>query len=222
MDQQAMQDSVQEYKVFEAHPESRAFRHTSSHILAQAVKRLFPEAKLGIGPAIDYGFYYDFDLEHRFTEEDLAAIEKEMKKITKANIPLERFELPREEAIKFMQEKGEPYKVELIKDLAEDEVTLSISKEIYRPLRGTAQGFNRRHKSHQAYKRGRSYWRETKRIRCSKEFTAPHSQSSRCWMNISICSRKLRREIIARSERKWTSLPSWKRGPDSPSSSPKA
>jgi threonyl-tRNA synthetase len=122
MDQQAMQDSVQEYKVFEAHPESRAFRHTSSHILAQAVKRLFPEAKLGIGPAIDYGFYYDFDLEHRFTEEDLAAIEKEMKKITKANIPLERFELPREEAIKFMQEKGEPYKVELIKDLAEDEV----------------------------------------------------------------------------------------------------
>ncbi|MGI6732840.1 MAG: threonine--tRNA ligase [Anaerovoracaceae bacterium] len=117
-----MQDSVQEYKVFEAHPESRAFRHTSSHILAQAVKRLFPEAKLGIGPAIDYGFYYDFDLEHRFTEEDLAAIEKEMKKITKANIPLERFELPREEAIKFMQEKGEPYKVELIKDLAEDEV----------------------------------------------------------------------------------------------------
>ncbi len=122
MDQQAMQDSVQEYKVFEAHPESKAFRHTSSHILAQAVKRLFPEAKLGIGPAIDYGFYYDFDLEHRFTEEDLAAIEKEMKKITKANIPLERFELPREEAIKFMQEKGEPYKVELIKDLAEDEV----------------------------------------------------------------------------------------------------
>lgn len=122
MEQQAMQENVQEYKIFEEDPESKAFRHTSSHVLAQAVKRLFPEAKLGIGPAIDYGFYYDFDLEHKFTEEDLAAIEKEMKKITKANILLERFELPREEAIKFMEEKGESYKVELIKDLPEDEV----------------------------------------------------------------------------------------------------
>jgi threonyl-tRNA synthetase len=122
MEQQAMQENVQEYKIFEEDPESKAFRHTSSHVLAQAVKRLFPEAKLGIGPAIDYGFYYDFDLEHKFTEEDLAAIEKEMKKITKANIPLERFELPREEAIKFMEEKGESYKVELIKNLPEDEV----------------------------------------------------------------------------------------------------
>lgn len=122
MEQQAMQENVQAYKIFEEDPESKAFRHTSSHVLAQAVKRLFPEAKLGIGPAIDYGFYYDFDLEHKFTEEDLAAIEKEMKKITKANILLERFELPREEAIKFMEEKGESYKVELIKDLPEDEV----------------------------------------------------------------------------------------------------
>ncbi|MGI6765267.1 MAG: threonine--tRNA ligase [Anaerovoracaceae bacterium] len=117
-----MQENVQAYKIFEEDPESKAFRHTSSHVLAQAVKRLFPEAKLGIGPAIDYGFYYDFDLEHKFTEEDLAAIEKEMKKITKANILLERFELPREEAIKFMEEKGESYKVELIKNLPEDEV----------------------------------------------------------------------------------------------------
>jgi threonyl-tRNA synthetase len=122
MNKEAMQETTQEYKIFESDPESKTFRHTSSHILAQAVKRLFPEAKLGIGPAIDYGFYYDFDLEHRFTEEDLAAIEKEMKKITKANIPLERFELPREEAIKFMEEKGELYKVELIKDLPEGEV----------------------------------------------------------------------------------------------------
>ena len=122
MNQEAIQENVQEYKVFEADPESRSFRHTSSHILAQAVKHLFPEAKLGIGPSIDYGFYYDFDLDHRFTEEDLKAIEKEMKKITKANIPLERFELPREEAINFMKEKAEPYKVELINDLPEDAV----------------------------------------------------------------------------------------------------
>lgn len=98
------------------------YRHTSSHILAQAVKNLWPEAKLAIGPAIDNGFYYDFDLEYKFTEEDLKKIEKEMKKIMKAGLPLERFELPREEAIKLMEEKGEDYKVELINDLPEDAV----------------------------------------------------------------------------------------------------
>jgi threonyl-tRNA synthetase len=122
MSNETLQDNIQEFKIFQADKESATFRHTTSHILAQAVKRLFPEAKLGIGPAIENGFYYDFDLEHRFTDEDLAAIEKEMKKITKANIPLERFELPRDEAIKFMEEKDEPYKVELIHDLPEDAV----------------------------------------------------------------------------------------------------
>lgn len=100
----------------------RAFRHTASHIMAQAIKRLFPETKLAIGPSIADGFYYDFDRETPFTEEDLQHIEAEMKKIAKENIALERFELPREEAIKFMKEKGEPYKVELIKDLPEDAV----------------------------------------------------------------------------------------------------
>ncbi len=98
------------------------FRHTASHILAQAVKKLYPEAKLAIGPAIDNGFYYDFDLEHRFTEEDFPAIEKEMRKIVESNLKLERFELPREEAIAFMKEKDEPYKVELIEDLPEDAI----------------------------------------------------------------------------------------------------
>ncbi len=98
------------------------FRHTSSHILAQAVKKLFPEVKLGIGPAIDNGFYYDFDLEHRFSEEDFPAIEKEMRKIVEANYPIEKFELSREEAIRFVEEKGEAYKVELINDLPEDAV----------------------------------------------------------------------------------------------------
>ena len=122
MDQQSVQEKSQEYKKFEADPESRTFRHTSSHILAQAVKHLFPEAKLGIGPSIDYGYYYDFDLEHRFTEEDLSTIEKEMKKIIKQNIPLERFELQRDSAVRFMEERDEPYKVELINDLPEDAV----------------------------------------------------------------------------------------------------
>ena len=101
---------------------AKTFRHTASHILAQAVKKLYPEAKLAIGPAIDNGFYYDFDLEHRFTEEDFSAIEKEMRKIVEANLKLERFELPRKEAIEFMEEKHEDYKVELIQDLPEDAV----------------------------------------------------------------------------------------------------
>ena len=100
----------------------RAFRHTASHIMAQAIKRLYPETKLAIGPAIADGFYYDFDRPTPFTNEELELIEKEMKKIVKENLPLEKFELPREEAIKLMEEKDEPYKVELIKDLPEDAV----------------------------------------------------------------------------------------------------
>lgn len=99
-----------------------AFRHTSSHILAQAVKRVFPNAKLAIGPSIENGYYYDFDVETPFTPEDIEKIELEMKKIIKDNYKLEKFELPREEAIRFMEEKGEPYKVELIKDLSADSV----------------------------------------------------------------------------------------------------
>ncbi len=98
------------------------YRHTTSHILAQAVKRLYPDVKLAIGPAIDDGFYYDFDSEKPITPEMLEALEAEMKKICKEKLPLERFELPREEAIKLMQEKDEPYKVELIQDLPEDAV----------------------------------------------------------------------------------------------------
>ncbi|GKX30870.1 threonine--tRNA ligase [Vallitalea longa] len=99
-----------------------AFRHTTAHILSQAVKRLFPEVKLAIGPSIENGYYYDFDKETPFTNEDLEAIEKEMKKIAKENLQIKRFELPREEAIKFMKEKGEDYKVELIEDLDKDAV----------------------------------------------------------------------------------------------------
>ena len=98
------------------------YRHTGAHILAQAVKRLWPEVKLAIGPAIDNGFYYDFDTDIPFSPEDFPKIEKEIAKIVSENLPLERFELPREEAIRFMQEKDEPYKVELIRDLPEDAV----------------------------------------------------------------------------------------------------
>ena len=116
------EDCKIEICTFDTPEGKRAFRHTASHVMAQAIKRLYPETKLAIGPSIDDGFYYDFDREKAFTHEELEAIEKEMKKIVKEDIPLERFELPRAEAIKFMQEKEEPYKVQLIEDLPEDAV----------------------------------------------------------------------------------------------------
>ena len=116
------EDSTVEICTFDTPEGKRAFRHTASHVMAQAIKRLYPDTKLAIGPSIDDGFYYDFDREKAFTQEELDEIEKEMKKIVKEDIALERFELPRAEAIKFMEEKGEPYKVELIQDLPEDSV----------------------------------------------------------------------------------------------------
>ena len=107
---------------FENESYRKTYWHTCSHVLAQAVKRLHPEVKLAIGPAIDNGFYYDFDAPFNFTQQMLDELEAEMRKICKEKLKLERFELPREEAIAFMQEKDEPYKVELINDLPEDAV----------------------------------------------------------------------------------------------------
>ena len=100
----------------------KAFRHTASHILAQAIKRLYPNAKLAIGPSIDNGFYYDIDIDGGLSNDDLAKLEAEMKKIVKEDLSIESFVLPRSEAIELMKEKDEPYKVELIEDLPEDEV----------------------------------------------------------------------------------------------------
>ena len=105
---------------FENKDYRRTYWHTCSHVLAQAVKRLYPEVKLAIGPSIEGGFYYDFDAPFNFTQEHLDALEAEMRKICKEKLKLERFELPREEAIAYMQEKDEPYKVELINDLPAD------------------------------------------------------------------------------------------------------
>ncbi|MBR5792587.1 MAG: threonine--tRNA ligase, partial [Ruminiclostridium sp.] len=104
-------------------PEYRqTYWHTCSHILAQAMKRLHPEVKLAIGPSIENGFYYDFESPTPFSPEQMEELEAEMRKITKEKLKLERFELPREEAVKYMEELGEPYKVELINDLPEDAV----------------------------------------------------------------------------------------------------
>ena len=107
---------------FENETYRKTYWHTCSHVLAQAMKRLHPEVKLAIGPSIDNGFYYDFDTPEPFSESQLAELEAEMRKICKEKLKLERFELPRGEAIAFMEEKGEPYKVELINDLPEDAV----------------------------------------------------------------------------------------------------
>ena len=107
---------------FENEAYRKTYWHTCSHVMAQAVKRLYPQVKLAIGPSIDNGFYYDFDSDFSFTQEHLDAIEAEMKKICKERLHLERSEKPREEAIAYMEEKGEPYKVELINDLPEDAV----------------------------------------------------------------------------------------------------
>ena len=116
------QDGTLEYLTFEDDEAKRVLRHTASHVLASAVKTLYPNAKLAIGPAIENGFYYDFDVDEPFTPEALEKIEKQMKHIIKKNDREVRFTLPRDEAIAFMQEKNEPYKAELIRDLPEDEV----------------------------------------------------------------------------------------------------
>ncbi len=115
-------DCTVNFLTFDDEMGKKTYRHTASHVLAQAVKRLYPTAKLAIGPAIDDGFYYDFDFETSLTNNDLEKLEAEMKKIIKEDCALERFELPRADALKLMEEKGEPYKVELINDLPEDAV----------------------------------------------------------------------------------------------------
>ena len=107
----------------------KTFNHTASHIMAQAVKRLYPNAKLTIGPAIDNGFYYDFDVDNSFSSEDLEKIEKEMKNIVKEGLEIERFELPVDEAVALMEEKDEPYKIELIKEHAEKGEPISFYKQ---------------------------------------------------------------------------------------------
>ena len=118
-----------EVLTFDDEDGKKAFNHTASHVMAQAVKRLYPNAKLTIGPAIENGFYYDFDIDTHFTQDDLDKIEKEMKAIIKENYPIEKFELPVDEAIKLMEEKDEPYKIELIKEHAAKGEPISFYKQ---------------------------------------------------------------------------------------------
>lgn len=118
-----------EVLTFDDEDGKKAFNHTASHVMAQAVKRLYPNAKLTIGPSIENGFYYDFDIDSHFTQDDLDKIEKEMKAIIKENYPIEKFELPVDEAVKLMEEKDEPYKIELIKEHAAKGEHISFYKQ---------------------------------------------------------------------------------------------
>ena len=122
-------DCEVEFLTFDSDEGKRTFRHTASHVLAQAVKRLYPNAKLAIGPAIDNGFYYDFDVEEPFTPEDLEKIEAEMKKIVKEALPLERFEMTPDEAIAYYKNLGEIYKVELVEEHADKGENISFYKQ---------------------------------------------------------------------------------------------
>ena len=123
------EDSTVSILTFDDEDGKKAFNHTASHIMAQAVKRLYPDVKLTIGPAIKDGFYYDFDTETPFGPEDLQAIEAEMKKIVKEGLVLEKFELPVDEAVSLMNEKNEPYKIELIEEHAERGEAISFYKQ---------------------------------------------------------------------------------------------
>ncbi len=120
LDTPITEDATVEILTFDSEEGKLVYRHTASHVLAQAVKRLYPAAKLAIGPAIENGFYYDIDMDTNLSMDNLDAISAEMKKIIKEDLPITRFTLPRSEAIALMEEKGEPYKVELIRDLPED------------------------------------------------------------------------------------------------------
>ena len=150
--------------------ELQTLRHSASHMLAQAVKRLYPDTKLAIGPAIDDGFYYDFDTEHTFTPEDLEALEKEMKKIAKENLKIERFELPRAEALELM--KDEPYKVELINDLPED-ATISFYKQgdFVDLCAGPHVNYTSKVKAYKLLSATGAYWRGNEKTRCYNVFT---------------------------------------------------
>ena len=158
-------DCKLEIKTFDDLEGKKAYWHTSSHIMAQAIKRLYPNTKLTIGPSIDNGFYYDFDVKKPFSEEDLQKIEEEMKKIVKEDLKLEKYTLPREEAIKFMKEKEEPYKVELIEELPEgEEISFYKQGEFTDLCAGPHVGSTGKVKAIKLLSSSASYWRgdETK------------------------------------------------------------
>ena len=198
-------------------PEYRkTYWHTCSHVMAQAVKRLWPEVKLAIGPSIDEGWYYDMDAPFAFTPEHLEQIEGEMRKICKEKLKLERFELPRPEALKFMEEKDEKYKVELINDLPEGEVISFYKQGEFTDLCAGPH----------LDSTGRIKGNALKLTACnagrpSSASTASPSPRRRSWTSTSARSRRPRSGTTAGWARSWGSSCSGTRGPASPSSCPR-
>ena len=194
----------------------QTYWHTCSHVMAQAVKRLWPEVKLAIGPSIDEGWYYDLDAPFAFTPEHLEKIEAEMRKICKEKLKLERFELPREEALKFMEEKAEPYKVELINDLPADaHISFYKQGEFTDLCAGPHLDSTGRIKGN-ALKLtacNAAYWRG---------FTASPSRRRTSWMPTSSGSKRLRSGTTGSWAGSWACLCCGTRAPASPSSCPRA
>jgi threonyl-tRNA synthetase len=153
------EDSSVEFLTFDSEDAREVYRHTASHVMAQAVKRLYPDAKLGIGPAIMDGFYYDLDLEHKITDEDLPRIEKEMKKIVKEDIAIERTEVSKEEAIRMFSEAGETYKVELLEEMEDQTISVYRQAEFMDLCRGPHLPTTRWLRSFKLTSVAGAYWR---------------------------------------------------------------
>lgn len=218
-----MKNGMQGELNFEEKEGAAVFRHTTSHILAQAVKRLYPDAKLAIGPAIDDGFYYDFDFSSPISSDDFAAIEKEMKKIVKERLKLERFTLPREEALALMKEKKEDYKVTLIEDLPEDAVISFYRQGDFVDLCAGPHLANTGYvKAIKLTSLAGAYWRGNEKIRCSPGFMELPSRIKSSWQLILRGWRRLKRGITENWERNWGCLRLWRRDRDFRSFFPRA
>ena len=184
-------DSVVEILTFDDEEGRKVFWHSTSHVMAQAVKRLFPDAKLAIGPAIDEGFYYDFDMEESFSPSDIEQIEKEMAKIIAENYSFSRKDVSRDEALSDLEEQNEPYKVELVQAL-EDDANISFYNqgEFSDLCAGPHIPSTGKIKAFKLTSLAGAYWRGDEDNKMLREFTAYHFLKSPCWMNTCIESRK--------------------------------
>ena len=195
---------------FEDEEGKKTFWHTASHVLAQAVKRLYPETKLTIGPSVANGFYYDFDSELPFDAEMMTAIEGEMKKIVKENLKMERFTLPRDEAKKLMEEKDEPYKVLLIDRVPEGEdISFYKQGDFVDLCAGPHLFATGAIKAFKLLQCTGAYWDATVTTRCSSAFTVPLSPRKRCSMLTLRHLKKLKSATTTRLAVSLNTSPLW-------------
>ena len=194
--------------------ELHVIRHTAAHVMAQAIKRLYPQADFAFGPATENGFYYDVDLgDTKLTDEDLAAIEKEMKKICKENLPIKPFILPREEAVKLMEERGEHYKIEHMADLAgETEFSFFQQGEYVDMCIGPHLCYTKALKAFKVTQQSGAYWKNDKN----------NKMLTRSWTSTSNFWRRPPAATTARSARRWACSCSGTKAPASRSFCPTA